>query len=111
MPSPCHAIGIQKPNCYPGRKASPRHAPRRNRVSAVYKAAVKWLREVVGSLTHSRSSKDRSFEARGEEEMPRLWLTEFDLRGRARGRDDRIMPTLRLDLRRERVSVGVKMRF
>jgi hypothetical protein len=109
-PSSCHAVAIEKPSCYPGRNASPRHAPRRKRVGAVHKAAVRWLREVIGSLTHS-GSKGKRFETEGGGEPPRLWLTEFELRGRARDRDTRIIPTIRLDLGKERVTVGARLRF
>jgi len=87
------ALEVSAPDCRTDGPRARRHAPRKRRKSAVYKAAWNWLKDVVGSITHRRERTQRS------------------LRHRQKPQAGEIVPTVRLDLRRERLDMGLKMKF
>jgi hypothetical protein len=108
IPSVCRAAGPDGPGCYPDGidavhpAAAPAErpagaiGPRRRGVGAIYKAAAKWLRDLVGSLTH-RAQKEPD--------------TSFGLEWRPARRADGIVPTFRVDFRKARVQAGLRLRF
>jgi hypothetical protein len=104
IPAVSCAAGPDSPGCYPDEiehgypAAAPAERPagsigrQRRGVGAIYKAAVVWLRNLVGSLTRRSSSK-------------------FDLERKAAHRESGIIPSFRADLRKGRVQVGLRLRF
>jgi hypothetical protein len=104
IPAVCCADGPDSPGCYPDAMehgypvAAPAERPagsigrQRRGAGAIYKAAVVWLRHLVGSLTRRSSSN-------------------FDLERMAAHRQSGIIPSFRADLRKGRVQVGLRLRF
>jgi hypothetical protein len=104
IPAVCCAAAADDPGCYPDgiEHAHPAAVPgdhpagtsvsRRRGVGAIYKAAVTWLRNVIGSLTRPSSSK-------------------FGLERKPVRDEGAIIPSFRLDVRKARVQVGMKLRF
>jgi hypothetical protein len=104
IPALCCAAAPDDAGCYPDevehahpaaapveRPAGGIERPRRG-AGALYQAAVVWLRNLIGSLTHRSSSK-------------------FDLERNSARRESGLVPTFRADLRKGRVQVGLRLRF
>jgi hypothetical protein len=108
IPSICRASGPDSSGCYPDAidAAHPAAAPaerpagavgpRRRGVGAIYKSAVTWLRDLIGSLTR-RAQRDPD--------------TSFGLEWRPTHRGDGIVPTIRVDVRKARIQAGLRLRF